>query len=70
MAAFHALPLECFPFTIEAINSRTGKVVWSATFDGPSMVYIPPLKHQFGVPIAIRLLWPDGTVTTQAAPKE
>jgi hypothetical protein len=64
---FHSLPAECFPFTIEAISDKTGAVVWSEIIDRASMVYIPPLKAQFDSPITIRILWPDGTVTTQGA---
>jgi hypothetical protein len=64
----HDLPAGVFPFTVEAYHPETEKVVWSHRVEGPGQIYIPNLKRQFGHPVAIRLIYADGTVDDMPAP--
>lgn len=59
---------EAFPFTIEAISSKTDEIVWSKIVNGPGPIYVPPLAEIIGCSVAIRTRWPDGTVTEAPAP--
>jgi hypothetical protein len=62
------LPAESYPFTIQAISTLTGDVVWEQRVEMPdgavqAGLHIPPLAKQIGCPVQIKLLWPDGSVT-------
>lgn len=57
-----------FPFTIEAISSTTGEVVWREIVNGPGRAFVPPLAEIIGCAVAIRIHWPDGSVTETPAP--
>lgn len=61
--AFHDLPASEYPFTIEAINSVTGDIVWTRKVTGPESVYVPPLTRMVGAPVDIRLRSSDGSIT-------
>jgi hypothetical protein len=60
--AFHNLPAEAFPFTIELLDAGTRNVVWTTTVTGPGVVDVPgPDKTGPGRKIA-RVTFPDDTV--------
>lgn len=62
------LPESCYPFRLEAFHPDTRVVVWSTVVEKPmngelGSVFIPPIAKQFGHPVGIRTIWPDGTKT-------
>lgn len=57
-----------FPFTIEAISSATGEVVWREVVNGPGRTFVPPLAEMIGRSVAIRIRWADGSITETPAP--
>jgi hypothetical protein len=66
--AEHDLHLWDFPFTIEARLASAGRdsaVVWCKLVTGPGMAWIPPLAKQYGEPVSLRILWPDGSISEQ-----
>jgi hypothetical protein len=64
MTAHHDLRSDQFPFELVALDSETGAVVWRHTVTGPGKVTIPPLARQLGRRVKMRIIWPDGTVST------
>lgn len=60
--AFHDLPADSFPFTVEALDA-SGAVVWTTEVTGPGALYVPPLATFYG-PVSVRLRFPDGSVIT------
>lgn len=64
------LPLEAYPLTLEAYHPETRKVVWSRVIDAPlsgqrAEIFIPPLRKQLGHPVAMRVIFADGTCREQ-----
>ena len=62
-SAFHDLPPDSFPFTMELLDAETREVRWSATADGPGAVRIPG-SHETngGKPVAVRVTFGSGEV--------
>ena len=46
--AFHDLPADAFPFTIEFFRADTKEVVHTIRVEGPGMVEVPPLSKMHG----------------------
>lgn len=65
--AFHDLPADRFPFVIEFL-SASGVVVHRQEVPGPGAIKIPGLAPLFG-PVTTRVIFPDGSVVEQSAPK-
>jgi hypothetical protein len=60
--AFHDLPREAFPFTLEIFDEITGELIWQVRVDGPSAVPIPG-KEPEDNPRLVAITEPDGTTT-------
>lgn len=54
MNAFHDLPAEDFPFTIEFMRADTNEVVHTIRVEGPGVVSVPALAKRLGVEIKVR----------------
>lgn len=59
---YRRLDAGSFPFTIEALDSRDGSIVWSCVVTGPGAIDIPPLAKRIGAPVHTRIVWPDGEI--------
>lgn len=60
--AFYDLPLEAFPFKIQAFRDDTGEEVWNMTVTEPCSIEIPALKEHFGVSCSIRMEFANGRI--------
>lgn len=58
--AFHDLPIEKFPFTMDFLNAA-GEIVHSITVSGAGAVHIPGLAEEHG-PVSVRVTFADGEV--------
>lgn len=63
--AYSELRPEDFPFTLEALDSESGAVVWKKIIETPGPLYIPALAAKIGRPVKVRITWPSGKVTEQ-----
>jgi hypothetical protein len=45
---FLDLPLKSFPVVMKAYRKDTAELIWEATLDGASVVYVPPLWKEYG----------------------
>lgn len=66
--AFHDLPIESFPFRVEFINTVTDEVVHTIDVDGPGTLRVPGRDALGGVPVAVRMTFPDGRVEFAGPP--
>lgn len=69
-AAFD-LPRESYPFCIEFFSVRDAEastVLHRIDVTGPGGIQIPPLAVEHGVPIWVRMTYPDGTTQEQWPP--
>ena len=57
--AYRDLPAAAFPFTVEFISQRTGKVVHAFTAAGPGVITVPALRDEHG-PVDVRVTYADG----------
>lgn len=66
--AFHDLPADSFPFTMELLDAATREVRWSVRVDGPGATKVPARNEiNEGLPVIARIIRKDGTVAAEAA---
>lgn len=62
-AEFVDLPESDFPFSIEFLDSESGRVVWGKRVEGPGALLVPGRREtNEGRPVRVRVTYPDGEV--------
>lgn len=69
--AITKLPARKFPILFEFLHPVTQAIVWSRTVKQPSdfaILRIPPLRHELGHPVSLRITFGDGEVQEELPP--
>lgn len=62
---YHKLPRHWFPVKLEILRTDNDEVVYEETVEAPetiTMLHIPPLGRELGVPVWVRVTYGDGKV--------
>jgi hypothetical protein len=61
--SFHDLPEDAYPVTMRFFRSDTDEMVWEVIVEPYTVVDIPALARQHGVPIYCEIAMANGEVT-------
>jgi hypothetical protein len=61
--AFHDLPADAFPVTLDLLDAASREVRWTLVLDGPGALRVPSRDEiNGGLPVTARVTFADGTV--------